>query len=321
MSSPEDDQRRDRSYRDGVGPADPPPVTDAMINPQTAPDDEGSGGPVCHVCGKHNRPSSTYCLQCGSALRGPDAPDEPPTGDLVGRAADEGWWDPDMDDKPWEREQSGPAAAPPDDRGREIYVTDETETVDEPTRDPQHRMRLAVWGILALAAIAIVFMTFVRGDDDSAAATSTTLATSLDAQLYGALISDLAADVENLRERATTINQRWDSDAADYQETLAALETLSSDMAGLSSRLRLEESPPGLSAENHTRLVSSAGTLEGAATGMVDGLKAADAGEERRAALARFTAAADEFGALADNLLQVIDLTAPSDTTADQSDS
>jgi len=230
---------------------------------------------------------------------------------LVGDAADEGWWDPDLDDAPWNRPE---AAHPPEPPSREVYVTDETEVVEAPVRDPRETARLFVWGLLSLAAIVIVLTTFIGGGaDDAADATSTTLVAGVDAQLYGALIGDLATDVDNLGQQASLINERWESDDADYQETLAALETLSADMADIGDRLRVQEPPKGLSPENHTRLVSSAGTLERAASGMVDGLKAPDTGEERRASLARFSAAVAEFRAVAGTLLQVIDLTGSPD--------
>ena len=247
-------------------------------------------------------------------------------GDPIGDAADEGFWDPDLDDEPWNRQQPSAPPSTPDAsdevqgarrRGRR-YADDPDPEADAGTdgdrpfvhRDPSDTTRMIAWGVLGLAALVIIGFTFFRGSDSPDDTTDTTVATDTASQVYGALITELAGDVDSFREQAALINERWESDEADYQETLAALEQLSSDMSSVAGRMRLAEAPADLSQENHTRLVTSAGTLENSASGMVDGLKAPDTGEARRTALARFAAAAAEFQAVADTLLQVIDLTA-----------
>ncbi len=301
MTSPRDGREQEGSFRDGIAPAEPEPVTDAMINPSPAPRQAEPGGPVCHVCGEHNPPSATYCLQCGSRLRESapgQSPDDESALDYVGDAADEGWWDPDSAEtrtrRPFESEADAAA---------------EHDVPAQPGRDPRETIRLAAWALLGLAAVVIVILTFLRGGEEETPEVSTTLVGGLEAEMYGSLVGELADDVDGLSEQATLINNRWEDEQADFQETLAALESLAGDMADINSRLGLQTPPAGLSPESHNRLVSSAATLQRAANNMVEGLKAPDTGELRRAGLSTFTAAAAEFRAVADTLLQLIDLT------------
>lgn len=303
MSSPGDDREQRETFREGVGPADPEPVTDAMVSPRSAPRPAEPGGPVCHVCGEHNHLSATYCLQCGSQLRAPEPATSPDDGvalDYVGEAADEGWWDPDSDDGPMRRPFGDTT---PDGEAEVSYAAAGR------ARDPRETIRIALWGLLGLVAVVIVLLTFLGGGEDAVPETSTTLVGGIEAEMYGSLIGELADDVVSLGDQATLINQRWEDQQADFQETLAALESLASDMGDISSRLGLQTPPAGLSPESHNRLVSSAATLQRAANNMVEGLKAPDTGEQRRAALSTFTAASAEFRAVADTLLQLIDLT------------
>jgi hypothetical protein len=318
-----DDPRQSRrsEYRDSIRPAEQPPVTDAMIRPQTAPVAGRSGdGPVCHVCGEPNRTTSSYCIQCGSKLRSTEPVAHMDHGDPIGDAADEGFWDPDLDEEPWNRPEAESSGAhdrhTPD--GRTTAERDPAADTEDDRRftqrEPGDTARIVAWGLLGLVGLIIIGFTFFRGNNGPEESTSTgTVATDAASQVYGALITELSTDVEALREQATLINERWESAEADYQETLAALETLSGGMSAIASRMGLADAPADLSQENHTRLVGSAATLEQSAAAMVEGLKAPDTGEARRAALARFAAAATEFQAVADTLLQLIDLTATSE--------
>lgn len=301
-----------------------------MITPRTAASSPAGvpGARTCHRCGEQNSASASYCLGCGTRLRTgePEASVDEPTGDS-GLFDDSLFDDDDWDDAPWDSGPSGPSdvGSPAHGSGGAAdhedneWSTDEwppdatAEAAAQPRLDTVYRLRLIGLSVLGLAFVIIVVATFLRDDDpdDTAASTTeATLVTGEDAQIYAAIVGELSADVTEFADRATQVNQRWDDEAADFAETLAALEEIESDVTATADRLRVEEPPDGIGAEPHQRLLASSITLSRAATGMVDGLQAPDTGEARTAELSRFLASADEFAAVADTIVQAIDFSA-----------
>ena len=117
-----------------------------------------------------------------------------------------------------------------------------------------------------------------------------------------------------LADRAEQVNERWDAGNAEYQDTLTALQEVATQSASTADRLRAEEPPEGIGNEPHQRLMASATSLSQAAEGMVEGLQSTDTGEARQSQLVRYLAAAAEFSATADTVVQAIDFSSAGDS-------
>ena len=298
-------------FRDDVGPAEPPPVTEAMITPRTVPTSplppDGGEPHVCHVCGEINHADATYCLACGVRLAEPevmeplpwvDSPDTPEDGPLPFDAG-EGLLD--LGDMAGvtslrDREQARAAA--------EAEAKSDQATPPEPRVTP----RQVIVGLVTLAVLFILFTTFFGGEDEPVESTVALIAVARSAlDAYASSVASVADKVGELQRDAATINASWDERSVEYQETLTALSAIEAQATVLPDLLGDLELPTAIDAPTHQRLVASSTTFSGAAAEMVEGLEAPDTGEARQAALVKFNAAAVEFASLSRFVAQIID--------------
>jgi len=285
------------NFRDDIDPAEPPPVTEAMITPQTAPKvpeaAPASGDVACRVCGEHAAAAS-YCLACGVSLVPTTQPTEP---------------------LPWED-----SAPEPDFDDGLLDLEDMDEVVPlrpsegEPEKPPsrlaasQITGRHIVMGLVTLAALILLYVTFrPASGEDAAPATTVTAVDPSALSTYGSGVLSVAATVARLRTDAATVNADWDSRAQDFETTLTDLSAIDSSAAALPDLIAALEAPDIVGTATHQRMLSSAETVAAAASEMVEGLKAPDHGEARTAALAKFDAAAGEFASLAVLINQTVD--------------
>ena len=300
---------RPADFREEIGKAEPPPVTDEMISPRTSPgpvrEPTSDGDVACRVCGEMNAQSASYCLSCGVSLA--ETPDSEPL--------------------PWEDLDPMPEPASFDpgegllDLGEMSEVTPlhpggdeeaESENIPQPTRDPKETMRIVLWAILGIALLYLAYATFVQGSAEPEDTTTTTLLNQTELAFYGSSVGDIADTVASLSTSGSEINTAWDDRTQEYDTTLTSLRALESQAVALPGLLGDLAVPDTVGAVTHQKLVDSARTLSDAATEMVEGLQAPDTGEARQAALAKFKAAALEFDSLATLVVQeVTSATAP----------
>lgn len=307
---PEEDRQRPRperprDWRDEVEPAEPAPLTDAMLNPK--PPSPGPKefvgepqGARCHVCGVRNHVGASYCLNCGVQLPPATPEPEPPAAPFIAPRPDDGFIDPDLE---------VPVAGRARDRAME-------ETAPEPTaaerRDAQRTLQVALAALMVVAVLALLMVTF-GGEEEPAGPASTTAAMDVDAVTrYAELVSSLTADLEALATDAALANQRWEQDAADFQTTLAEFTAVADAAQPIAATVAAAEVPAAADQSLHLRLVSSSEVIADAAEELVAGLEAPDEGQARTAALNRFQAAVGEFKAIAASIAQ--SLTALSDS-------
>lgn len=289
---PEDPGWGRGDFRDDVDPADPPPVTDAMITPRTSPaggDTAGSDSIICRICGETNSSEASYCLACGVALSTTEPTSEP---------------------EPWD---DGPELDFDDglmDLGEMNEVTSLHPQEEAPTEPKQPRFtgRHVLIGVMTITVLVLLVATFRPTGDDTAESTTTTAAVDATALAeYETDIAGIADTIATLRTEANQINTDWDARTIDYDQTLTDLSALESSAAALPDLVRVLTPPDVVGDGMHNRLIGSAMTLATAADEMVVGLQSPDTGEARRAALAKFDAAAGEFASLSTLVAQTIE--------------
>ena len=287
------------SFREEVGPAEPPPVTDAMITPRTSPgvDPVATEGDTCRVCGEPNRPGATYCLACGVRLT------DPPQTEPLDWIDDDS--PPEFDHGVGLMDLEEATVTPLHDPHTATRDGADQPAPSEP-RDRRRTIKITLGWIIALAALVLLFTTF-RGNGEDATPTVTTIVVDhTELESYGAEIAAVAARLAELTERGTAINTAWDDRTEEFQTTLTALRALESQAAALPDLVSDLTAPEVIGVPTHQRLVNSAQTFANAASEMVDGLRAPDTGDARRAALKKFEAAAVEFATLTGGVEQAV---------------
>lgn len=138
------------------------------------------------------------------------------------------------------------------------------------------------------------------GTTTTTVADATTTTTSLppDIAQYNLDITAAGIEMAGLQERMVEINENWDARSVSYADTLAAMEAVDADIATWRQGLDSITVPTSLSqyADFHSIMVAAAGEIPPKSTAVIDGLKAPDTGEARRAALAAFNEAVTAYG-------------------------
>jgi len=301
-------------WRDTVDPAEPNPVTEAMVTPRPVASTGAPDGPACHVCGAANHAGATHCLNCGVQLHSradpgvaenepyevaSDSEDEEGSAESGESVDSDGFIDPDAFAELRSRRSAigGRAEERPD------------EQVDEALeeREAQRTLHMALAALMVVAALALFIITF-GGDSKPAGEGTSTTTTVIDLTArYRDLIASLADRVDQLAAEAGLVNDRWDARTTDYATTLADLQSIASSTQPLEATIREAELPPAADLRLQSRLSALAATLADSANDMVEGLESADSGETRLAALIRYSAAADEFSVVAASFRQILE--------------
>ena len=293
-----------------VRPAEPTPVTEAMVTPRTTPSDPEEAEEIevrfCQSCGRRNTSGGSYCLACGVRFLRPDAP-------AAGRseARDEQVTPQPTGDQPVVGVTESPTP----------YWDEEDDLAGPPARVPPtlRRVRFLLVMIVVVAILFLGFNTFQNRDtepveepeqDEAVAPTvaeeqPTTTVPAPDyteLRLYVVQISAVADDVAELTVTGREINDAWDNRSQDYPTAREQMSALVSRAAVLPDRLTAITPPEGADPIVHQRMVRSLSTLASAAEGMKAGLESADTGEIRHSELARFEDASSEFDGLAAQL-------------------
>lgn len=294
---PDEEESRPASRRRSfVRRAEPTPVTEAMVTPRTRPTGSGEPPPTtirfCASCGTRTEPGSAYCLACGVRLGSGVPPGEgfaAHRGDPAGRQSR---------DQPVEGVTEFPTSG--------WDGSDEVEKSATSGSSGQRTLRFVLVIILVVAVLVVGFGTLRRGDEpvpEPSAATSPTINEAVDGaafRTYADQVGVLADDVADLRASARQLNDDWDDRAADYDTTLERMSSLMSRTGLLPIRFDGFARPPDADRLTYERMAESLETLVSAAEGMMAGLQSTDTGEVRLAQLARYEAAASEFGSLAE---------------------
>ncbi len=306
--SPDPGPERPTSWRDTVHPAEPIPVSDAMVSPKSDGESDPPDGPSCHICGVTSHAAASYCLNCGVQLHSASDPDADHNADPDGddpnhttsqpeSVASDGFIDPDdfVARQARHSSQERPGSGP----------NTESIDVEREERDTQRTLRVALGALMVVAALTLFVVTFGdRGDPPVDDGPSTTL-TAIDAETrYRDLVSSLAVRVDQLRDEAGVANDQWDNGTADYADTLSRLQSLAASSLPLQATVDESEAPSAADLTLKARLVALAATLAESANEMVAGLESPDTGEARRAAMTRYDAAAAEFSTVAETILQ-----------------
>ena len=293
-----------------VRPAEPTPVTEAMVTPRTTPSDPEEAEEIevrfCQSCGRRNTSGGSYCLACGVRFLRPDAP---PAG--RSEARDEQVTPQPTGDQPVVGVTESPTP----------YWDEEDDLAGPPARVPPtlRRVRFLLVMIVVVAILFLGFNTFQNRDtepveepeqDEAVAPTvaeeqPTTTVPAPDyteLRLYVVQISAVADDVAELTVTGREINDAWDNRTLDYPTAREQMSALVSRAAVLPDRLTAITPPEGADPIVHQRMVRSLSTLASAAEGMKAGLESADTGEIRYSELARFEDASSEFDGLAAQL-------------------
>ena len=281
--------------RSSLRKAEPTPLTEAMIKPSDrwASEDTGRDGPrFCHACGERNESGGSYCLSCGVSFRAREVvvptlragPDPESSTDSQQAASESG----------------SPASG---DEGSE------GGTGHARRRATHGTIRVLLVSIAVIVSLVLGFRTLASRDTETEvpteAAPSTTTATTLDIaalQLYRDQVSMLGVDVAGVADTGRRINDDWDDRAAEYQATKDRMRALVSRATVLPARMAEIAVPATADPIVHRQLLLEIATLVSAAEGMMAGLESTDAGETRLSELARFEAAAREFGSLVDQV-------------------
>ena len=305
-SSPDERSGPDDPRRVFVRPAEPTPVTEAMVTPRTTPSDPEEAEEIevrfCQSCGRRNTSGGSYCLACGVRFLRPDAP---PAG--LSEARDEQVTPQPTGDRPVVGVTESPTP----------YWDEEDDLAGPPARSSPtlRRVRFLLVMIVVVAILFLGFNAFQNREtepveeseqNEAVAPTvaeeqpTTTLPAPDDTELrlYVVQISAVADDVAELTVTGREVNDAWDNRTQDYDTTREQMSALASRAAALPDRLAAITPPDGADPIGHQRLVRSLSTLASAAEGMKAGLESADTGETRHSELARFEDASSEFGGL-----------------------
>lgn len=139
------------------------------------------------------------------------------------------------------------------------------------------------------------------GTDGTTTTTSSTTTTTLVPAAVAQYQADLAtqqSQATTLLESARRINTGWDDRTVTFNETLASLRNLESQVVDFQVAVSNVSVPvadlPNIS-QPHTALLDQANAMVIEAGGMVAGLQAPDTGEARRSALTRYEAATNGY--------------------------
>lgn len=285
--------------RSSIRKAEPTPLTEAMIKPrsdQWGPEETARDGPrFCHSCGTRNESGGSYCLSCGVSFRKREG--VPAT--HAGAGSGEGAY-----------------------RQGLAFTTESPSSEDEesesggdqtPPRTGRGSLRTLLVSVAVIASLVLGFRTLASRDTDAEApdetVPSTTTATTLDAQalrLYAEELSVLAADVADVAATGRRINDEWDERLTEYQPTKDRMRALVSRATVLPARMAEIAVPAAADPVAHRQMMLEIATFVSAAEGMMAGLESTDAGETRLTELARFEAAAREFGSLVDQVARFL---------------
>ena len=291
----------DGTYRDGsasesrrnpsIPAAKPNPLTEAMIKPRSDRFvfNEPAGGRqrFCHSCGVRNESAGSYCLSCGVSFRRRDRPSTARPTSGSAKAAT-GW-------------QAAGSTEP------SVSTQGDNESGEKArSRAPRGSVRSFAASIIVIAALLLGFNTLSSREPEVEApvepVSSTTTATTVDLtalRLYGNQISMLGSDVEDVAATGRSINDDWAERAVEYQPAKDRMRALVHRVTAISARMAEIVPPPEADPIAHRQMLLEIATLVSAAEGMMAGLESTDTGQARLAELARFEAAAREFGLLA----------------------
>ncbi len=273
-------------------------MTEAMVTPRTRPAESEGRPPMtirfCHSCGTRTEPGSSYCLACGvrfgAPVRAGEATPARPEHTARARAGDP------------------PVAGVSEPPSPGWDGQDGVEDLAQSGSNTQRVLRSALISILVVAVLVVGYGTLRSGEEPAPAATEETSPTTtepdadLEFRAYADLVGVLGDDVADLRVSGRQINDDWDGRIADYDTTVGRMSSLISRAGLLPIRFNGFTRPADADRLTHERMAESLETLVSAAEGMMAGLESTDTGEIRLAQLARFEAAAAEFGSLADEV-------------------
>ena len=281
------------------------PVTEAMVRPRTRPTGSQDPPPMtirfCPSCGTRTEPGHSHCLACGarfgSGVRGGEAPSS--------RPEDRGRTERD------EQREAGVAdgfgsGSPPSGWNE----PDGAEELAASGSGGSRALRSVLVTVLVVAVLVVGFATLRGGDEPPPAPAEETSPTTTEPvdvaglREYADQVAVLADDVADLRVSGRQVNDDWDDRIADYDTTLDRMSSLISRAGLLPIRFNGFTRPPDADRLTHERLGESLEALVSAAEGMMAGLQTTDTGQVRLAQLARFEAAASEFGSLAEEVEQ-----------------
>ncbi len=309
QDKPDSRPHNPKSWRDTVHPAEPVPVTDAMLSPKSEGFSGSPDGPSCHVCGITSHMGATYCPNCGVDLHSrspkqPDVPDAqtddngPDQANSQTESIDsDGFIDPDEFISLHGRRTSD--AQPGSD------LAAESIDIEQEERDSRRTLRMALAALMVVAALTLFVVTFGDQGDPAVEEDPSPTLTIVDMKSrYIDLVSSLALRVDQLATEAGLTNDQWENGTADYGDTLSKLQSLAASSLPLQATMSQSEAPSDADLTLKARLVALAATLTESADEMVAGLESPDTGEARRAALTLFEAAAAEFSTVAQTILQ-----------------
>lgn len=255
----------------------------------------------CPSCGTRTEPGHSYCLACGtrfgSGVRPGQAPASRP--EDPGRAQGE--------EQPLAGATESPASGFPPSGWNEPEGDEEFAPSGSGGR---RALRSLLVIVLVIAVLVVGYGTLRNGDEPPPAPpeeTSPTTTEAVDApglRDYADQVAVLADDVADLRVSGRQINDDWDDRVADYDTTVERMSSLISRAGLLPIRFNGFTRPLDADRLTHERMRESLDALVSAADGMMAGLQTTDTGQVRLAQLARFEAAASEFGSLAEEVEQ-----------------
>ncbi len=251
-------------------------------------DDNRSPPPIfCFSCGARKESGRSYCPSCG--MRAPmKRTDSTVSARPVAGGRNAG-----------RRGTVTPTASSPREAGRpDNPKTHRSWIMSKAARNLLASFALATSVLVGLQTLVpVVSETVIPAE--ATPPTSTVGTVDLGAlRLYADEISRLGADVAAVAANGRRINEAWDQGNAEYQDTRDAMRALVSSVEFLSDRFADLEVPPMADPLAHRQMFFELSRFVSAARGMAAGFESTDSGEARTAELARFLAAAREFGSL-----------------------
>lgn len=150
--------------------------------------------------------------------------------------------------------------------------------------------------------IATVTTTTVQPGTTTTAAPATTTTTTFPTEAASNYLRDLLSaetGVKALVEQVRSVNDQWDNrsgGSVSYSDTEAALEDAIQRTRDLVEAFASIEAPSGIDfSQAHRMAATAVGRMPDMVSEMLDGLRSADTGEARRAALVRLEAVFDIF--------------------------